>query len=167
MFVQEMLKKYWRNPWGLEKTWFHIVPIIAWEIWMIPYAVKHWSMSPVGGVISMFLAGLCLAVVLYGFSYYNYVIVRDKGFTVRGVFYRFVNDSYEYSEIRKIEFVNRTGQMGYPYMRIYTNGGRTRRYFIELVAPDRLRPLVLDLQERGVKVEARNMESFLKLKSRR
>ena len=134
---------------------------------MIPKVVKLWDVSLWGGVISTILAGLCFAIVLYALSYYNYVVIQDKGFTVRGVFYRFVNDSYEYSAVRKIEFVNRTGKMGYPYMRIYTNRGLIRRYFIELVAPDRLRLLMLDLQERGVRVEARNMEYFLKLKSGR
>ncbi len=154
------MKIYRRNPWSLQRTWTMILPALAILIFSLSnVSLVLYSVASI--VTYSALCALMLSVILYFSAFYTYVIVDDTTITLRGEIYRFIHRSYRYDQIGLIRFVGPKNMHGYPSMKIYTEG-KKHTYYIELVSPDQIKPLIFDLQNHGVEIETVNMGAYLK-----
>ena len=108
------------------------------------------------GVIFVLIFLLCF----HPYSFFYVILYDDRLVVQNGVFF-FWKGEYFYKDIVKVTLVW-LGGMSNHYIQIFTEKGKSRRYFIDLVAPIDYQEIVNIVRGKGILVETVHLDEWVK-----
>ncbi len=99
-------------------------------------------------------------IVLSSILFFYVILYDDRLVVQNGVFF-FWKGEYFYKDIVKVTLVW-LGGMSNHYIQIFTEKGKSRRYFIDLVAPSDYQEIVNIVRGKGILVETVHLDEWVK-----